>query len=242
MGGRGFRTSVSPGLHVADSAATSVANRSVIGARLPEDQPPGRPVSRLAAGRYNDWGDEVGGSNPLAPTRRGNALVTPVATSVATSPAISLRSRRSRASSSRSARSPFVTRRHPQARLAYPPPGELEIPELIQHKAPEPVERPLRLVRHACARLREPQVPVQPVIVQWLRRPIGAPEHPRGAGVALLVAFEERRARHLGHRRHAFGPRLVPDRAPRHLPGARNQHPPIGGQEDVTLPATLSVG
>jgi hypothetical protein len=25
-------------------------------------------------------------------------------------------------------------------------------------------------------------------------------------------------------------------------PGARNQHPPIGGQEDVTLPATLSVG
>src|SRR5712692_2582863 len=170
MGGRGFRTSVSPGLHVATSAATSVAKRSVIGARLPEDQPPARPVSRLAAGRYNDWGDEVGGSNPLAPT------------------------------------------------LADPPPGELEIPELIQHKAPEPVERPLRLVRHACARLREPQVPVQPVIVQWLRRPIGAPEHPRGAGVALFVAFEERRARRLGHRRHAFGPRLVPDRAPRHLP------------------------
>jgi hypothetical protein len=50
------------------AGATSVANRSVIGARLPEDQPPGRPVSRLAAGRYNDWGDEVGGSNPLAPT------------------------------------------------------------------------------------------------------------------------------------------------------------------------------
>src|SRR5437667_12654021 len=48
---------------------------------------------------------EVGGSNPLAPTRRGNALLIPVATSVATSPAVSLRSSRSLASLRRSIRS-----------------------------------------------------------------------------------------------------------------------------------------
>ena len=50
---------------------------------------------------------------------------------------------------------PLVARRHPQARLAHPPTRELQIPELIHHKAPESVEGPLWLVRHPRARFRE---------------------------------------------------------------------------------------
>jgi hypothetical protein len=61
----GLRTPVSLVLHVATSAAISVVNPRSISARLRKDQPPGRPISRLAGGRYNQWGDEVYGSNPL---------------------------------------------------------------------------------------------------------------------------------------------------------------------------------